>query len=342
MDLAGITVMNSLEEAEMAPPQNVSVAQAAKPSVIQTVWPLADIKVATVLRRSVPSDDNARAALTAKIRQRGSVDTPLDVTPAGILVDGYARYDAAREIALEAIPVLVHQEWADLLEAELVLESIERNVETRRHLTQPQWVQVGRTIEAAEITLAAKRKAQGRIRGGKAGRRKKETLEGKVPRKLESQRALDVVARRIGMDRKTYERGKRILEAYEDGEAPLARLYVEDIVSAGLMLRALETHPSVAEQHAILTNVDQAGEDPARRRRVARAELKRLLPTEATKRLEVTGVMKRLSTLRADLSGIMDAGLLTLDAEDRRTLLSELETVAVQLAEFHSRIKGAE
>lgn len=311
------------------------------------VWPLKRIRTSDALRAAVPADSKARRALTEKIRQDGRVDAPLDVTPEGVVVDGYGRLDAAREASLTSVPVTIHPEWAGRCEAELIAESISRNVETRRHLTQAQWVQLGRTIERVEVELARERKRQGQIEGGRARSRKSKQdwttqLTGNVPPKQQARlRALDVVASRVDMDRRTYERGRKVLEIYETGKAPLARLYVEDLVSAGLMLRALATNPTAQRQHAILRAVDQFAELPGGRRGIARAKLKGLLPVKKTKPLEVKVVVKRLSALDVDLAILVDGGLPTVDAATRTKLLHELDAVAQRLEELRSALEAA-
>jgi len=204
--------------------------------------PIGDIGTdSKAIRDAVPVDAAARKALWAHIKARGCVDDPVDVTPEGTLVDGYGRYEGAKKAGLETIPVVIHEEWRGLTEARLVEESRKRNVQTRRNLTEPMWVELGRSIEQ-EI------KGSDKAAGGK--------LSTSKPKKKTRDRVADRL-RELGFEvsGKHYDKAKQVLALGEAGTAPVADLYKDGVISVEFARKIIRKGVTHAKQEEGVTRV---------------------------------------------------------------------------------------
>jgi N6-adenosine-specific RNA methylase IME4 len=138
-------------------------------------------------------------ALCADIKRRGIL-VPLDVTRAGVLLDGRARLEAARELGLDDVPV---REVAPDDETEyLVLAAIRR-----RHLNASQRAALALELEDYRRARAAGRKRQ---RANLAQYSEEATLP---PR---GERTRELGARLVGVSARTLQDAATVLEADPD------------------------------------------------------------------------------------------------------------------------------
>lgn len=118
------------------------------------------------------------------------------VNALGVILDGHTRYQIAKELGITNIPTVVREFDNPLEEKKFVIES---NL-NRRHLNDIQKIKLGIVLEPIEKALAKKRMSE----GGK----------GKVgPNEPTLGKATEQVAKKIGVSRMTYERGKKVLES---------------------------------------------------------------------------------------------------------------------------------
>ena len=90
-----------------------------------------------------PLAPRARAAFVADVAAHG-VLTPLEVTAAGVVLDGHERLHAARELGLDVVTVRVvapRDECAYMLRAAL----------TRKHLDESQWAALVLELDAFDL-----------------------------------------------------------------------------------------------------------------------------------------------------------------------------------------------
>ncbi len=174
------------------------------------------------------------AELKASIQDEGQ-HYPIIVNEDLEVLDGHHRYRACTELGIE--PDFEVRKFEDkLLEKKFVIEANLR----RRHLNNFQLVELAVPLLEIEKELAKKRQAK----GGKNGR----NLQlGLAPEDAESEpksKATEVVAKKVGVSTRTFERGKRILEeASEDdkqklreGKSSITKVYSEIVSGANAQL----------------------------------------------------------------------------------------------------------
>lgn len=174
--------------------------------------------------------DEEFAELKASIKEEGQ-HFPIIANENLEVLDGHHRFRACIELAIE--PDFEVRKFDDkLLEKKFVIEANLR----RRHLNNFQLVELAVPLLEIEKVLAKKRQAK----GGKDGR----NLQlGIAPDDAEPEfkaKTTEVIAKKVGVSTRTFERGKKILEkASEDdkqklreGKTSIAKVYRE-VVSSG-------------------------------------------------------------------------------------------------------------
>jgi ParB-like chromosome segregation protein Spo0J len=150
------------------------------------------------------------------------------------VLDGHHRFRACVELGIE--PDFEVRKFDDkLLEKKFVIEANLR----RRHLNNFQLVELGVPLLEIEKTLAERRQAK----GGKNGRNLQFGLDsGLAPddaKPVFNAKAAEVVAKKVGVSTRTFERGKRILEEASEeekqrlraGKTSIAQVYREVVTS---------------------------------------------------------------------------------------------------------------
>jgi len=143
------------------------------------------------------------------------------------VLDGHHRFRACNELDLE--PDFEIRKFEDKLnEKKFVIESNLR----RRHLTSFQLVELGVPLLEIEKAMSKKRQKE----GGKKGRNIQLGLasSGATPT-INSGKATAIVAEKIGLSTRTFERGKKILEKateeekqkLREGKTSISRVYRE-------------------------------------------------------------------------------------------------------------------
>lgn len=148
--------------------------------------------------------------LRDSIAERG-VLVPIDVDENGAILDGHHRSRIAAELGIDC-PRTVR---GGMAEHEKRLHAVALNLD-RRHLSEPQKVLLGRTIEpdVAEAARLRQVQAEGQPRGAKA------SVVDKCPQHTSKSR--DEVARQVGLGSgRTYERSRNALEAVEKSDPDL-------------------------------------------------------------------------------------------------------------------------
>jgi ParB-like chromosome segregation protein Spo0J len=166
------------------------------------------------------------AELKASIQAEGQ-HYPIIVNEDLEVLDGHHRFKACTELGIE--PDFEVRKFEDkLIEKKFVIEANLR----RRHLTKFQLVELGVPLLEIEKALAKKRQ----VEGGKMGR---SIQVGLVPDDakpvLTKSKATAVVAKKVGVSTRTFERGKKILEnaneeekqKLREGKASIAKVYRE-------------------------------------------------------------------------------------------------------------------
>jgi ParB-like chromosome segregation protein Spo0J len=172
------------------------------------------------------------------------------------VLDGHHRFKACKELGIE--PDFEVRKFEDkLLEKKFVIEANLR----RRHLNKFQLVELGVPLLEIEKALAKKRQAA----GGKLGRNIQLGLAPDDAKPVfKKSKATAVVAKKVGVSTRTFERGKKILEkASEDdkqklreGKTSISKVYRETVLSE----REAEQTPkegdvTPAADEALLNNV---------------------------------------------------------------------------------------
>jgi ParB-like chromosome segregation protein Spo0J len=184
------------------------------------------------------------------------------------VLDGHHRFRACVELGIE--PDFEVRKFEDkLLEKKFVIEANLR----RRHLNNFQLVELAVPLLELEKALAKKRQAE----GGKNGR---DVQVGLVPdgaKSVVKAKAAEVVAKKVGVSTRTFERGKRILETaseedkqqLREGKTSIAKVYREIVASEkdpektkeDIVTLPLVEDPRVAQNKAalsaILTNLGE-------------------------------------------------------------------------------------
>jgi ParB-like chromosome segregation protein Spo0J len=143
------------------------------------------------------------------------------------ILDGHHRFRACTKLDIEP-DFEVRKFENKLIEKKFVIESNLR----RRHLTSFQLVELGVPLLEIEKKLAKKRQ----IEGGKNGRNKQLGLVSNGPTSLSKKgKATAIVAKKIGLSTRTFERGKKIIEKateeekqkLREGKKSISRVYRE-------------------------------------------------------------------------------------------------------------------
>jgi ParB-like chromosome segregation protein Spo0J len=149
------------------------------------------------------------------------------------ILDGHHRFRVCIELNIEP-DFEVRKFENKLIEKKFVIESNLR----RRHLTSFQLVELGVPLLEIEKTLAKKRQ----IEGGKKGRDKQLGLVSSDANPTTKKgKAVAIVAKKIGLSTRTFERGKKIIEKateeekqkLREGKKSISRAYKE-LTSSGI------------------------------------------------------------------------------------------------------------
>jgi ParB-like chromosome segregation protein Spo0J len=170
--------------------------------------------------------DEEFGELKASIQAEGQ-HYPIIVNEDLEVLDGHHRFKACTELGIE--PDFEVRKFEDkLIEKKFVIEANLR----RRHLTKFQLIELGVPLLEIEKALAKKRQ----VEGGKLGRN---IQLGLVPDDakpvLTKSKATAVVAKKVGVSTRTFERGKKILEKaneeekqkLREGKASITKVYRE-------------------------------------------------------------------------------------------------------------------
>jgi hypothetical protein len=165
------------------------------------------------------------AQLKTSIQEEGQ-HYPIIANEDLVVLDGHHRFRACSELGIE--PDFEVRKFEDkILEKKFVIEANLR----RRHLNNFQLVELAVPLLEIEKTLAKRRK----VEGGKMGRNIQLGLASDDAMPEFKAKATEVLAKKVGLSTRTFERGKKILEkASEDdkqrlreGKASIARVYQE-------------------------------------------------------------------------------------------------------------------
>jgi ParB-like chromosome segregation protein Spo0J len=146
------------------------------------------------------------------------------------VLDGHHRLRACTELGIE--PDFEVRKFDDkLMEKKFVIEANLR----RRHLNNYQLVELAVPLLEIEKALAKKRKSK----GGKNGRDMQLGLASDDAETEPKAKATDVVAKKVGVSTRTFERGKKIMEKasedekqkLRDGKTSISKVY-QEIVSS--------------------------------------------------------------------------------------------------------------
>ena len=170
--------------------------------------------------------DEEFAELKASIQAEGQ-HYPIVANEDLEVLDGHHRFRACVELGIE--PDFEVRKFEDkLLEKKFVIEANLR----RRHLTKFQLVELGVPLLEIEKELAKKRQ----VKGGKMGRDMQLGLAPDDAKPvITKSKAAAVVAKKVGVSTRTFERGKKILEKaseedkqkLREGKASIAKVYRE-------------------------------------------------------------------------------------------------------------------
>jgi ParB-like chromosome segregation protein Spo0J len=156
------------------------------------------------------------------------------------VLDGHHRFRACTELGIEP-DFEVRKFENKLIEKKFVIEANLR----RRHLTKFQLVELGVPLLEIEKELAKKRQ----VEGGKIGRNMQLGLATDNDKSVFTKsKATAVVAKKVGVSTRTFERGRKILERaseekkkkLREGKTSIAKVYREVV--------ALEKPESVSEE----------------------------------------------------------------------------------------------
>ena len=140
-------------------------------------------------------------SLKQDITQNGII-YPLAITRNGILLDGYTRLRAAKELGLKRVPVAIQ----DLSDDDEKIRFVLRANVKRRHLTSAQRAELGLVLLEIEQERAKKRQAPGGA-GKLGGKPLRPTLAEGVGR------AIDIAAAEVGLSHGTLGKAAEIREA---------------------------------------------------------------------------------------------------------------------------------
>jgi ParB-like chromosome segregation protein Spo0J len=170
--------------------------------------------------------DEEFAELKASIQAEGQ-HYPIVANEDLEILDGHHRFRACIESGIE--PDFEERKFEDkLLEKKYVIETNLR----RRHLNKFQLVELGVPLLEIEKELAKKRQTK----GGKTGRNAQLGLAPDDAKpEFKKSKAAAVIAKKVGVSTRTFERGKKILEKaseeekqkLREGKASIAKVYSE-------------------------------------------------------------------------------------------------------------------
>jgi len=166
------------------------------------------------------------------------------------VLDGHHRYRACYELGIEP-DFEVRKFENKLLEKKFVIEANLR----RRHLNNFQLVELAVPLLEIEKALAKERQSK----GGKNGRNMQLGVASEDTEPELKAKATEVVAKKAGVSTRTFERGKKILEAaseddkqkLREGKASISRIYSE-IVSNENPQQKDASETQFAEQESAL------------------------------------------------------------------------------------------
>lgn len=185
--------------------------------------------------------DEEFAELKASIQAEGQ-HYPIVANEDLEVLDGHHRFRACTELGIE--PDFEVRKFEDkLIEKKFVIEANLR----RRHLTKFQLVELGVPLLEIEKELAKKRQ----VEGGKLGRNMQMGLAPDDAKPmLTKSKATAVVAKKVGVSTRTFERGKKILETaseeekqkLREGKTSISKVYRE-VVALEKPIEEVETEP---------------------------------------------------------------------------------------------------
>jgi len=172
------------------------------------------------------------------------------------VLDGHHRFKACTELGIE--PDFEVRKFEDkLIEKKFVIEANLR----RRHLTKFQLVELGVPLLEIEKELAKKRQ----VEGGKIGRNIQLGLVSDDAKPvLTKSKATAVVAKKVGVSTRTFERGKKILEMaseeekqkLREGKASIAKVYREVVAfERGIKPEGKEPKTAPVAAHALVSTL---------------------------------------------------------------------------------------
>jgi disulfide oxidoreductase YuzD len=170
-----------------------------------------------------PLSDSDYESLRESIKENGLL-VPLVVNQDGVLLDGYHRLRACRELNIR--PKYHKREFKDKAQEKQLV--IEVNL-IRRQLNEFQKVELGFLLEDIETEKAKKRMYSGGHSVGVADRKNQDGMANNQEKWLASADATlqpgeskgkvsQIIAKKIGVSSATYERGKKIIEKAAEGE----------------------------------------------------------------------------------------------------------------------------
>jgi N6-adenosine-specific RNA methylase IME4 len=165
---------------------------------------LDDIRINQEYLKLVPRmkrDDDL--AFDESIKQNG-VQDPLTLNHDMVLLDGHSRYKKAEKYNLQSVPCKFRSFDNKLLEKKYVVEC---NL-ARRHLTNYQKVELGMALLEIETELATKRKHS-------TLKQNKDPIGSNDPIG-EKGKAVEIVAKKVGLSSTTMQRGKAVMDKATD------------------------------------------------------------------------------------------------------------------------------
>ncbi len=199
-----------------------------------TILPAPDsneIKISQEYSQLVPKISVAEFKRIKSSIKTNGLYVPLILNQDGILLDGYTRLKACKELGIK--PRTMIREFKDALEEQKFI--IEINLK-RRHLILFQIIELGHKLEEIESKNAQKRQSvAGKIYGrGKNGRQEVDNSLASRDAKLFLEeeakgKTAAKIAEKIGVSQTTYERGKKIIEEGTDEQKDALRSGKDEI-----------------------------------------------------------------------------------------------------------------
>ena len=158
----------------------------------------------------LPSKDDYEA-LKNSIKKYG-IKIPIVVNKNYEIIDGYSRYSVAKEIGLKEIPCRILSFGNKFEEEEyIILANLHR-----RHLNNAQKADIGlKLLEIEKERARERQKIAGKLYGEK---HPKEEVVPKSEQPLETGKAIEIVAKKVGVGKDTLWKAKKIKEKAEENE----------------------------------------------------------------------------------------------------------------------------